>query len=575
MARTYDLSVLFRVIDRATSPLRKVGRSISNLSKPLVKATKDFKKLGETAKAASEKMGKVGRNLSLKLTAPIALLGGIATKSAIDFESAFTGVRKTVEATESQFGILKKGLMDMALKVPIATEEIFGIAEAAGQLGVKQEDILSFTKVMADLGATTNITAAEAAMSLAKFAKITGMAYEDIEALGSTIVELGNNTATTERDIVAMGMRLAGAGNTIGLTEAQIMSLAASLSSVGLEAEAGGTAFSMIMKRIGKEVGTGSEAMDKFSNIARKSTAEFEKAWKEDAGLALIDVIEGLGELQKRGKNVNIILDDMGFKGIRISDAMLRASGAGDEFRRTLALGNKAMKENNALSKEAALRYATSKSQLIMAKTRAEQMAVTFGAVLVPAILKVLKFLEPVVDWLGKLSPTTKVIIVVVAGLAAAIGPLLIALGLMASGLAVITAIGAPVLAVIAAISAAVVGVGAAITQVIDNWKWLKEELSEGAIGKIGGWIGSLAKRYFSFQAGMGGGETEPGGETPLPSAGAKGLVGAAGAAGETKTEVILKVQADEGTTATVEKVKKKKGDAGVSVATIGYVGAH
>ncbi|GAG90309.1 unnamed protein product, partial [marine sediment metagenome] len=66
------------------------------------------------------------------MTLPVAILGGVAAKAAIDFESAFTGVRKTVTATEKEFDILKKGLMDLALVIPVSTTELFGVAEAAG-----------------------------------------------------------------------------------------------------------------------------------------------------------------------------------------------------------------------------------------------------------------------------------------------------------------------------------------------------------------------------------------------------------------------------------------------------------
>ena len=491
----------FKAIDGVTAPVRKMTKNVGKFGDKAVSA---FKRADRASSQFGKKLSGVGRKLSVGVMLPLMLLAGIAGKTAIDFESAFTGVRKTVTATAAEFAVLEKDLKAMALRIPITTQEIFGIAEAAGQLGIQQKNIVGFTEVMANLGATTNIAASEAAMSLAKFSTITDMAGKDIERLGSTIVDLGNNTATTEADIVAMGMRLAGAGKTIGLTQAQIMSLAASLSSVGLEAEAGGTAFSMIMKKISKEIGSGSKKMDLFAAIAGKTTAKFEKAWRQDAGLAMIDIIEGLGNLQKEGKNVNVILDTMGFEGIRISDSLLRASGAGDKFRKTMALGNKAWEENNALSKEAALRYATSASQLAIARNRVMQMAASFGAVFVPTILKVIKFLEPVVDWLKALDPTSKMVILVIGGLAIAIGPLIVGLGLLVTSITAIIAIGAPVIATIAAIVFAIGGLSSAIIMVIKNWDYLKQDfalgikfitdkfkaLAGGVVGKIAGFLG-------------------------------------------------------------------------------------
>lgn len=398
-------------------------------------AIKDFKQTSKSLKKIGKTATKVGKDLSLKLTAPLLLIGGFAAKTAIEFETAFTGVRKTVDATEKQFAALEKGLKRMALEIPLSTEELFGLGEAAGQLGIKQKDILGFTKVMADLGATTNLAANEAATSLARFANITGLAADDYDRLGSTIVELGNNLATTEREIVEMSMRLAGAGTIVGMTQAQILALAGALTSVGIRAEAGGTSFSRVMKEISKNIGTGSDSMKLFATVSGQSVAEFEKRWKEDAANALIDFTEGLAKAQAAGENINIVLDELGLGGIRISDSLLRAAGSGKLFREALELGSKAWEENTALTKEANLRYKTSAAQLKIARNQVAQLAESFGAVLVPAILKVTNGLKPVVTWLKNLDESTKTAIVVIGGLTATIGPLLIALGMMAKGI--------------------------------------------------------------------------------------------------------------------------------------------
>src|SRR5690606_25734010 len=156
----------------------------------------------------------------------------------------FAGVRKTVDATEAEFAELEKGIRDMAKEIPAAATEIAAVAEAAGQLGIQKNAILGFTRTMVDLGVATNMTSDQAATALARLANITQMSQQEFDRLGSAIVALGNNLATTESEIVEMGLRIAGAGAQIGLTEAQILGFAAALSSVGIEAEAGGTAIS-------------------------------------------------------------------------------------------------------------------------------------------------------------------------------------------------------------------------------------------------------------------------------------------------------------------------------------------
>lgn len=377
----------------------------------------------------------LGKGLTLGVTAPLAAVGVAAGKSAIDFESAFAGVRKTVDASEAGFKKLETGIKDMSKEIPASATAIAGVAEAAGQLGIETDNILDFTRVMIDLGESTNMSADEAATSLARLANITGMSQTDFDRLGSAIVDLGNNLATTEGEIVAMGLRLAGAGSQIGLTEAQIMSFAGSLSSVGVEAEAGGSAFSRLMVNMQLAVETGNEDLQNFASVASMSAKDFQKAFRDDASGAIIAFIQGLGNAEEKGMSAIKILDDMGITEIRLRDALLRASGASDVFTNSLEMGTRAWEENNALTEEAEQRYRTTASQLQIAKNYLTDAGITIGEIVVPHLVSLAEKVKQVSDWFSKLNPETQETIVKMAGLAAAAGPVLFVGGKMISGL--------------------------------------------------------------------------------------------------------------------------------------------
>lgn len=310
------------------------------------------------------------------------------SQASMDFESAITGVAKTTDLTDSELATMSDSIKALSTEIPATTEEIAAVAEAAGQLGIQKDALLDFTEIMTMLGTATNMTADEAATALARFANITGMATDNYGRLGSVIVDLGNNFATTESEIVAMGTRLASAGKLAGLTEPEIMALAAAMSSVGIEAEAGGTAMTQTLNAIEKAVAKGGDDLAEFARIAGMSSEEFSSAWKTDTMSALTSFIGGLGKLDEQGESTVLVLEDLGLTGIRQSN-MLKALGlAADQMTGAVNTANTAWQQNTALTNEANKRYATAQSRLTMMQNAYNNLKVAIGDAYTPALGK-------------------------------------------------------------------------------------------------------------------------------------------------------------------------------------------
>jgi TP901 family phage tail tape measure protein len=379
------------------------------------------------ATRVANKMKTVGRKMSLLLTTPIIGLAAASIKAGADFEQAFGGVVKTVEGTKEQLDDLKKGFKELALVIPVSAVELLKIGEAAGQLGIKTENVLAFTEVMAKMAVTTNLSAEEAATMMAKFANITGMSQHLFENLGSSIVDLGNNLATTERDIVTMSLRLASAGKQVGMSEAQIVGMAAALSSVGLEAEAGGTAFSQLLSKISLGIAVGSEEIKTFARVSNLSVEKFSKLFRDDAAGAVSELLRGLKELSV--DDAAIALEDMGITGIRLQDAIRRASGAVDLFDTALKTSTKAFKENTALSKEAKIAFESFWSQVKLLKNAFGQLMGDVFQVLRPMLTSLIENVKGIAADFKGWSDESKKLAVQIALVVAAIGPLLIVVG--------------------------------------------------------------------------------------------------------------------------------------------------
>ena len=302
-----------------------------------------------------------------------------AWDASVEFETAMAGVAKTTDMSAVQLDAMAEKIKALSERIPVSATEIAGLVEAAGQLGIADEYLLTFAETMAALGVSTNLSASEAATSLAQLANVMRTSGKDYERMGSSIVALGNTSATTESKIVDMSQRLAGAGRVIRMSEAQVFGYAAALSSVGVEAEAGGTALQKMWGDIETMVATGSEDLAGWAKVAGMSAAEFAEAWERDAGSAYQAFVEGLGKGNERGQSAIATLAELGVTEQRTTRAVLGLATAGDLLARSLATSEEAWNENTALAKEAGTRYGTTASQITMAENAVNNLNIAVG----------------------------------------------------------------------------------------------------------------------------------------------------------------------------------------------------
>lgn len=378
----------------ATAAEAGYGSVGSRIGKGLKDAEPAFSGLEKAAKASFNSLvfmaGSAGAGISA------GLIGSIHVGS--EFESAFAGVKKTVNASSEELAQMRADLRQMAKEdIPMTAAELSAIAESGGQLGIHNENIIEFSATMANMDVATNLTSDEAATEFAQFANIVNMPQDKFDELGSTVVELGNNMATTESDIVSMGMRIAAAGNQVKLSESDIMAYSAALSSVGIEAEAGGTAFSKMLTKLQMAVETG-EGLKSYAKVAGMTGNEFKKAFAEDAITAINAFLSGLGDTERNGKSAIAVLDEMGLTEVRLRDTLLRASNASGMFESALEMASNAWEENTALTKEAEQRYKTLESQTQMTKNKITDLGISVYDDLRPGLTEGIGLVNEFID---------------------------------------------------------------------------------------------------------------------------------------------------------------------------------
>ena len=416
-----------------------------NKLKSLTKELKNFGSVGaqqiavvgQKMQDAGSKIESVGKKVSFFSAGTTAALT-MASKGAIDFETAFTGVTKTVDGTDEQLEEIRQGLLKLSKATASSSTEIAAVAEAAGQLGVKTENVLAFTETMVRLGDSTNMSADEAATAIAQLYNIMGSDINTVDQFGAAIVALGNNAATTESDIVNMASRIASSGTQVGLTEQEVLALATTLSSVGLEAEGGGSAISAVITKIDKDVALNTDSLKTWADVAGMSVKDFKNLWETDAMSAIQKVVGGMGDAKAGGENLNIILDELGVTSLRQTDTMKRLSGASELMTEMVNISNDAWEENSALTNESNKRYQTTAAKITQMKNTITELCVKLGDILLPILNKIISAISNFTNWLTNLNPVAQKVVIVILAIVSALGPFIIILGKLISSVGTI-----------------------------------------------------------------------------------------------------------------------------------------
>lgn len=359
--------------------------------------------LGKTSLKA-EQFANAVKPLSMLSFAGIAA----ATKTAIEFEDAWTGVTKTVEGTPQQLSKINDGLKNLAQTTSSTYQDIAHYAELAGQMGVPTDSIVGFTKTITQLGDTTNLVGEEAAQSIAKFSNVMVSQSKKTNTyysrLGSTIVDLGNKFATTEADIMAMATRLGVAGKMVGLNSNQVLGLSTALSSLGIEAAAGGGSVSKMLKTIDLSVSTGNDLLYEFAEVSGMTAQQFQKAWGEDAAGTFLKFVQGIG----KSGDVTKTLNDLGITEIRQAQAMGALAQSSDVLASALNVSKNAWDSNTAMANEAEKRYATLKSQLSQTWEAIKQAGNELGQAFTPTLTDLLKIVKKAANAFSDLDEGTQ-----------------------------------------------------------------------------------------------------------------------------------------------------------------------
>lgn len=399
--------------------------------------------VGKKLEGVSAKASAVGGALTHSISVPIAMAGTATVVAATKIDTSLTNVKKTVDGTAEDYQMLKDVAIEFSQTNAVSASQLLDIESLGAQLGYTldimsngKSQVQEFGEVVSGLDIATNMDAETAGTELAQFFNIMQLSKEETQNYASAIVDLGNKNATTESAISSMAMRIAGAGKQIGLSAADVLGLSTALTSLGVEAEMGGTAISTIMSNIDKSVALNNDKLQMWASTAGMTTEQFANAWKEKPVDALNAVLQGMNGAVESGGNMAVMLDELGISSLRQTDVMKRLAGSGDVMSKAVSTANTAWKENTALTTEVENRNNSLAAKFEMLKNKVIAVAEDIGRPLADALLEALEAGEPLFEAIANgaqafsdMSKEEQQTVMQMVALVASAGPLLKIMG--------------------------------------------------------------------------------------------------------------------------------------------------
>lgn len=456
-----------RALGTVNSDMARLGVTIQGL-------TGVAANLGATLTNVGNTISGVGRSISIGITAPIALLGFELLKAGIDFENTFAIIARVVEGAVDPMGNLtavgqelREQFRGLALEIPLAASELNELGGLVGQLGIQAQDIPEVTRLIAQLGLTTEISSEEAAKGIIRLGNIMDVEFSDMEGFirqaGSAILELGKASVSTEGEILNLGLRLAAAGDRAKFSIPELLAWATTISDLGVRADSGGTAVSRAINEIILAVQTGSENLKTFAQVSGESVDEFSRAFEEDASGALLKFIGKLEEGIQAGTVTKEMLIEMGLSATRTTDVLGRLGDAQTIFNERLKTANKGWEEQIALQEAFDIRAATVQNQLVILKNRFANLGIAIFDLVKKDMEGLIDAVGRILSFFTNLDEKIQIQILQFAALAAAIGPVLLIVGLLISGIGTLVTIFAGLITPVGLAAVAIGALGLAL----------------------------------------------------------------------------------------------------------------
>jgi TP901 family phage tail tape measure protein len=417
--------------NNAEAKLKGMKSSLSSVSKEIDKQVSSWNKIskkldsiGEKFQTVGKKMESVGKDMSAKISAPIAGIGVLASKIGMDFEASMSNVSALSGNTGKDLKQLETAARNAGASTSKSAKDA---ADALGYMalaGYDNKQMMEALMPVLRLSEAGNLDLARTSDLVTDSLSSLGKSTKDLPVY---LDQVAKTAASSNTNIDALMEGLIVCGGTVKnlnvpLDEAN--TLLGTLANRGIKGSEAGNSFNSILINLTSGAGQAGEAMEKLGLSAFDSNGKFKGVTN-----VLLELKEKTKDMTE--ENRNMYLSMIGGK-TQLTTLQALLSGVGEEYG---DLRGKIQDSNGALNDMAITMQDNNKGSITQLKSALEELGIKIYDILKPKIAAITKKLQEWTDKLNNLTPTQQQTIVKIAGMVAAIGPLLLIGGKLAKGI--------------------------------------------------------------------------------------------------------------------------------------------
>lgn len=407
----YD--ALQREIVETEEELRRLQQEAATTNTALSKidvAGKKMETVGNSIAGAGKKM--------MGVTTVIGGVGVAAVKTAADFDSAMSQVAAVSGATGKDFDALRNKAREMGAKTKFSATEAAEAMNYMAMAGWKTEDMLDGIEGVMNLAAASGEDLATTSDIVTDALTAFGLSAKDSGHFADILAATSSNANTNVSMMGETFKYCAPIAGALGFSAEDTAEAIGLMANAGIKSSQAGTALRTIMNNLAGDVKISGKAIGDVTIATTNADGSM-----RDLSDILADCRSAFGNLTESEKAQ--AAESLVGKNAMSGFLALMNAGQGDIDKLSSAIDNC----DGSAEKMAMTMQDNLAGQLTILKSQLQELAISFGDILMPAIRSIVSKLQGFVDKLNGMDEGTKRTIVTIALLVASIGPLLVIIG--------------------------------------------------------------------------------------------------------------------------------------------------